>query len=95
METLHLKADSQTIEQIMSVVNQASKDGHDIEVLDNTTFDMEKEMILKGLIAEQQGKVIDHDTLWKKLHKNQRVASRFILKTQALNKRVASWFISH
>jgi len=51
----------------MSVVNQASKEGHDIEVLDNTTFDMEKEMILKGLIEEQQGKVVDHDTLWKKL----------------------------
>jgi hypothetical protein len=27
----------------------------------------EKEMILKGLIAEQQGKLIDHDALWKKL----------------------------
>lgn len=67
MQTLHLKADHQTIEQIMSVVNQASKDGHDIEVLDNTTFDTEKEMILKGLIEEQQGKVVDHDTLWKKL----------------------------
>jgi hypothetical protein len=69
METLHLKADHQTIKQIMSVVNQASKAGHDIEVLDNTTFDMEKEMILKGLIAEQQGKIVDHDTLWKKLIK--------------------------
>ena len=67
METLHLKADPQTIEQIMNVVNQASKDGHDIKVSDNTTFDIEKEMILKGLIAEQQGKVVDHDTLWKKL----------------------------
>ena len=67
METLHLKADHQTMEQIMSVVNQASKDGRDIEVLDNTIFDMEKEMILKGLIEEQQGKTIDHDTLWKKL----------------------------
>ena len=67
MQTLHLKADNQTIEQIMSVVNQASKEGHDIEVLDNTTFDMEKETILKGLIEEQQGKVVDHDTLWKKL----------------------------
>jgi len=67
MQTLHLKADHQTIEQIMSVVNKASKDGHDIEVLDNTTFDTEKEMILKGLIEEQQGKVVDHDTLWKKL----------------------------
>ena len=67
METLHLKADTQTIEQIMNVVNQASKDGHDIKVSDNTTFDIEKEMILKGLIAEQQGKVIDHDTLWRKL----------------------------
>ena len=67
MQTLHLKADNQTIEQIMSVVNQASKEGHDIEVLDNTTFDMEKEMILKGLIEEQQGKLIDHDTLWRKL----------------------------
>lgn len=67
METLHLKADHQTIEQIMSVVNQASKDGHDIEVLDNTTFDMEKEMILKSLVEEQQGKLVDHNTLWKKL----------------------------
>jgi len=27
----------------------------------------EKEMILKGLIEEQQGKTIGHDTLWKKL----------------------------
>jgi len=27
----------------------------------------EKEMILKGLLAEQQGKTIDHDDLWKKL----------------------------
>ena len=27
----------------------------------------EKEMILKGLLAEKQGKTIDHDDLWKKL----------------------------
>ena len=67
METLHLKADSQTIEQVMNVINQASKDGHDIEVLDNTTFDMEKEMILKSLVEEQQGKLVAHNTLWKKL----------------------------
>lgn len=69
METLHLRADHQTIKQIMGVINQASKNEQDIEVLDNTTFDIEKEMILKGLIAEQQGKVIDHDTLWGKLLK--------------------------
>jgi len=27
----------------------------------------EKDMILKGLIEEQQDRIIDRDTLWKKL----------------------------
>ena len=69
MESLHLRADHMTIEKIMRVVNQISSEGEAIEIIDNLTFDLEKEMILKSLKQEEKSNLYEHDEVWTELLK--------------------------
>lgn len=67
METLHLRAESKSIEYIMSIINQMSKDGQEVEILDNTIYKKEQEMILKALLEEKNSEIYEHDELWNEL----------------------------
>jgi len=69
METLHLRAEHSTIEKLLGVINQIAQEGKEVEVLDNTIFDIEQKMILKGLIEEQKSEIFEHDDLWNDLLK--------------------------
>jgi hypothetical protein len=69
METLHLRADHNVIEQIMTVVNQYSREGQEIEIIDNVAFKLEQKMILKGLAQEQSNQITSHEDMWSELLK--------------------------
>ena len=69
MESLHLRADQNTMEKIMSVINKISADGEAVEILDNLTFDLEKKMILKSLKQEEENELYEHDKVWSELLK--------------------------
>jgi len=69
MESLHLRVDQRTIENIMSVINQISSEGEVIEIVDNLTFDLEQKMILKSLEQEKENGLYEHDEVWTELLK--------------------------
>jgi hypothetical protein len=69
METLHVRADHNTIKALMDVINEMSRGGKEIEILDNTLYDQEQKMVLKSLIEEQQGETFEHDEIWSDLLK--------------------------
>lgn len=69
METLHLRATQQTIELLMDSINKIAKDGNEVEILDNTLYEKEKEMIVNSLIQEKNGQTFEHDDLWSQLLK--------------------------
>ena len=64
METLHVRAEHSTIELLMGVINKISKEGQEIEILDNTVYNQEQKMIFQALLEEQNGQTFEHDTLW-------------------------------
>lgn len=67
MEALHLRAKPETISQIIKIVNQVSKGDHTVEILDNTTFVQEQQMVFKALIEEKNEEVFNHKELWNEL----------------------------
>ena len=69
MESLHLRADQNTIEKIMSAINQISSRGEKIEIVNNITFDLEQKMILKSLEQEKENDLLEHDEVWSELLK--------------------------
>lgn len=69
MQTLHLRAENGTIETIMSMLNQISQKGEEIEIIDNLTYTKEQIMILEALKQEKKGETIEHETLWNELLK--------------------------
>jgi len=69
METLHVRAEHRTIEVLMDVINKISQNGQEIEILDNTIYNQEQQMIFKSLVQEQQEQIIEHDELWNDLLK--------------------------
>ncbi len=69
METLHLRAEHQTIEILMAMINQISQEGKEVEIIDNLTYTKEQTMILKALSQEQNSEVTQHDKLWDDLLK--------------------------
>lgn len=69
METLHLRATQQTMQLLMNSINKIAKDGNEVEILDNTLFEKEKEMIFNALIQEKNGQTFEHDEVWNELLK--------------------------
>lgn len=69
MQTLHLRAENSTIEILMDFINNISKNGQEIEILDNTVFKEEQKMIFQALLEEQKNQTIGHDELWNDLLK--------------------------
>ncbi len=69
MQTLHLRAENSTIEILMDFINNISKNGREVEILDNTVFKEEQKMIFQALLEEQQKQTIEHDELWNDLLK--------------------------
>lgn len=69
METLHVRAEHSTIELLMGVINTMSKEGQEVEILDNIVYNQEQKMIFQALLEEQNGQIFEHDTLWDDLLK--------------------------
>lgn len=69
MQTLHLRAENSTIEILMDFINNISKNGQEVEILDNTVFKEEQKMIFQALLEEQKNQTIEHDELWNDLLK--------------------------
>ncbi|SMN01403.1 hypothetical protein SPONN_2474 [uncultured Candidatus Thioglobus sp.] len=69
MEALHLRADHNTIKTILSTINQLSKTGKKVEILDNLIYDKEKEMVLTGLIQQKEHNTFSHNEVWEQLLK--------------------------
>ena len=60
MEILHVRAEHSTIELLMGVINTISKEGQEIEILDNTVYNQEQKMIFQALLEEQNGQTFEH-----------------------------------
>jgi hypothetical protein len=69
MEALHLRAQPDTINLIMNVLNKASQSGQEVEILDNTVYDKEQKMIFQALLDEKNGEIFEHDEIWSELLK--------------------------
>lgn len=69
MQTLHVRAEDETIKIVMSMLNQISQQGKEIEIIDNLTYNSEQQMILKGLTQEKIAETFEHDELWGQLLK--------------------------
>jgi len=67
METLHVRADSTTLEAIMGVINEFAQTGQSIEVLDNVAYNKEQAMIFQGLAEMKNGETVAHDDEWHDL----------------------------
>ncbi|MDP3587822.1 MAG: hypothetical protein Q8R58_07215 [Sulfuricurvum sp.] len=65
MQTLHLRAEESVIQKIMGLISQFSKNGAEVELLDNVMFDVEHGMIQKALNEEKQGMLHKHEDIWK------------------------------
>lgn len=51
----------------MGVINQISSEGEVIEIVDNLTFDLEKNITLKSLKQEKENDLYEHDEVWIEL----------------------------
>ncbi len=69
METLHLRAEPSTIEKILTIINQFSSKGEEVEIVDNATFNLEQRMILKSLAQEKENDTFEHEEVWTDLLK--------------------------
>lgn len=69
METLHLRATQHTMQLLMDSINKIAKDGNEVEILDNTLYEKEKEMIFNALMQEKNGQTFEHNDLWDELLK--------------------------
>lgn len=67
MQTLHLRAEESVIQKIMALVSQFSKNGEQVELLDNVMFNIEQQMIQKALTEEKQGLLHKHEETWKEI----------------------------
>lgn len=67
METLHIRANNSTIEKLMKILNEFSKNGEEVEILDNTIFNIEKNMIEKAIFQKENQQTFSHDDVWKRL----------------------------
>jgi hypothetical protein len=70
MEALHLRAQPDTINLIMNMINKVSKSGKEIEILDNVVYDKEQKMILQALVDEKRSEIFEHDDVWNELLKS-------------------------
>ncbi len=69
MQTLHLRAENNTIELLMDFINKMSKSGQEIEILDNTIYKEEQKMIFQALLEEEKNQTVNHNELWNDLLK--------------------------
>jgi len=69
MQTLLLRADEKVLEKIVAVINQFSKEGNNIEILNSDIFEKEKAMITNALEQEKKGNTFEHNDVWNELLK--------------------------
>jgi hypothetical protein len=67
MQTLHIKTNEQVITKIRDFIDDLSKQGAEIEVLDNKIYDYEKQLIDRSLKDIEEGKTYSIDDVEKEL----------------------------
>jgi hypothetical protein len=67
MQTLHIKTNEQVITKILDFIENLSKQGAEIEVLDNKIYDYEKQLIDRSLKDIEEGKTYAIDDVEKEL----------------------------
>lgn len=67
MQTIHLKAENNVIEDILKHINKLNRLGKNVELLDNETFELENNYINQALKEEKEGKTSSHDEVWNEL----------------------------
>jgi hypothetical protein len=67
MQTLHISADEYVIEQLLKSIETFSKEGRQVELLDDKTFILEKYMIDHAKDQLAKGEGIDAQKVWSEL----------------------------
>jgi hypothetical protein len=67
MQTLHIKTNEQVMTKILDFIDNLSKQGAEIEVLDNQIFAYEKQQIDQALKDIEDGKTYTIDEVEKEL----------------------------
>ena len=67
MQTLHIKTNEQVMMKILDFIDNLSKQGDEIEVLDNQIYAYEKQQIDRALKDIEEGKTYSIDEVEKEL----------------------------
>ena len=67
MQTLHIKTNEQVITKMLDFIDGLSKQGAEIEVLDDKIYDYEKQLIDRSLKDIEEGKTYSIDDVEKEL----------------------------
>ncbi len=63
MQTLHVKTNEQVMTKILDFINDLSRNGDEIEVLDNKEYTYEKRLIDQSLEDIKEGKTYSIDEI--------------------------------
>ena len=67
MQTLHIKTNEQVMTKILDFIDNLSREGDEIEVLDNQIYAYEKQQIDRALKDIEDGKTYSIDDVEKEL----------------------------
>lgn len=67
MENIHLRISETATLKLMEFLNEISKDGEQIEILDDTLFRYEKNLIEKAISQKAEHKIVEHNKVWNEL----------------------------
>ncbi len=67
MQTLHIKTNEQVMTKILDFINNLSRQGDEIEVLENQIYSYEKHQIDQALQDIEEGKTYSLDEVEKEL----------------------------
>jgi hypothetical protein len=67
MQTLHIKTNEQVMTKILDFIDNLSRQGAEIEVLENQIYDYEKQQIDQALQDIEEGKTYSLDEVEKEL----------------------------
>lgn len=67
VQTLHLKTSEQVMTKVMDFLNRLSKQGADIEIIDNKVYEYEKNLIDQSLRDIEEGRTYSIEEVEKRL----------------------------
>jgi predicted ester cyclase len=67
MQTLHIKTDEDATKKILDFINNLSKNGANVEIVDNKIYDFEKEKIDEAFEDIKKGAIYPIDNIEQEL----------------------------